>query len=255
MRRRKFLLAALSCSICHALQAQETGKPGIAPKESRPTLPGCLGLKSATVTLSKVALAITSGSKSLDESINQQAFDIANRYHFGSQLPGLRFTTGPQADNAWVTRDVIVKGTTATVVLGTHLIQEWVYSSLEYGGDSVVMVLAHELAHVFQIYKQIPESLQSDPSMVPVLELQADFIAGWYLGVARHVKKDAINAAGRKLFELGDFELAVRDHGLGIERSTALYMGWSLANTSGDFEIDDVAKAAMKFARGAVEEG
>jgi predicted metalloprotease len=92
----------------------------------------------------------------------------------------------------------------------------------EYGDAALAYIIAHEYAHAMQTaYGFLPNN-------TPISELQADCLAGFYLGVLPNVQFDTSDMLeiGGLAHKLGDFEYYHHDHhGTPQERMKAVAYG------------------------------
>jgi hypothetical protein len=139
------------------------------------------------------------------------------------------------------------------VYLGQPLVNQVVMNhGVEYGFHATSYVLAHEYAHHFQF--RMVEALGTERPVTPIMELQADILAGYWFGSRlkeqdnmlgpgkqpgeiNHILQVARNAA----FEVGDFAFSSPDHhGTPDQRHAAVVAG-SSAGFSEKFGLSDKA--------------
>lgn len=139
-----------------------------------------------------------------------------------------------KANNAFATDDSIVPETKATVWIGLDLVTRLIKSN---DGISVAGILAHECAHVFQFfqpsartyYDQLME-LKEAKSTTILVELHADFLAGFYLAKKKGVTHAQIGHFAKTLIEGGSYNFLDRDHhGYPSHRSLSMERGYRAA--------------------------
>ena len=109
-----------------------------------------------------------------------------------------------------------------SVRLGKTLLLNEIVNSNGY--VSVLGIMAHEFAHILQF--KLNHSFAGKQS-----ELQADFLAGWYLGKTKELNFDDLEPFARSLFEKGDFEFWSTDHhGTPAERADMMIQGFQNSN-------------------------
>ncbi len=105
----------------------------------------------------------------------------------------------------------------------TLLLKEIVNSN---GYISVTGIMAHEYAHIVQFQqKSLLEGKFS--------ELQADYLAGWYLGKAKNIDDKDLQTFAKSLYEKGDFDFySIQHHGTPKERAEAMISGFQNSSLS-----------------------
>lgn len=113
-------------------------------------------------------------------------------------------------------------GTDGTIYLGTNLIAAQLGKDLGMG-HALMAIMAHEGAHIMQYKNGI--RLRGKYQ-----ELQADFMAGWYLGARSKLLFTDVGPAFQTFFELGDYSFNSSDHhGTPEERLDAVRAGFQNA--------------------------
>src|SRR3954469_25232186 len=97
--------------------------------------------------------------------------------------PGFRYI---DEMNAFASVETIIEGTQGTVYLGLPLVKQLLEKA--DGGAGVAGVCAHECAHIYQFDHGIYRQSES----VRVVELHADFVAGYYMGRRKEYTADKI---------------------------------------------------------------
>lgn len=115
-----------------------------------------------------------------------------------------------------------------TIYITTNDIQ-WAY---QYGDAALAYIVAHEYAHAMQT------AFKFKPDITPISELQADCLAGLYLGVIDNVYFDAadIEEIQNFAYRIGDDNTWAEDHhGTPAQRVSAVSIGInaSLAGLNG----------------------
>lgn len=145
----------------------------------------------------------------------------------------------------------------AMVVLGIRMMHLAIGSSapIEAGqipprfpsatAGTVAAILAHEWAHVLQFHRT---ATTLEPTVRP-LELQADYLAGWYMARKNVSTIEDVKDLERDFNSFGDDRFTQRNHhGTPEERGEALRSGFALAR-SGANDID------IAFRKGAERYG
>jgi uncharacterized protein len=104
-----------------------------------------------------------------------------------------------------------------------YITQQHIKMAYQYGDAALAYILAHEYAHAAQI------TGGSRLRNITQIELQADCLAGYYMGVMPDVSFDDkdIEEIARIAFQVGDYEYNNRQHhGTPKERALAVLTGF-----------------------------
>lgn len=171
----------------------------------------------------------TSQNRRFDEALGEV---LAQMAHSFGVTPGFAFfderdlpNRGPM--NAVATTAAHVRNTTGTVLFGLNMLK-FLLSLPGGGGDfAVLAVCAHEFAHIRQFEQQRDGSKGVEEKFDYLVELHADFLAGWYAWQFAQVVPETDNAAiTRALASLGDSPSSVEpSHGTAEQRVKAFHAG------------------------------
>jgi hypothetical protein len=172
-------------------------------------------------TISVGAPLETTGSEKLDYILSSESTKIKNLFKVDVELFAYDDQNKPNAFASPVCRTL---GCHGSVAIGkTLLLDELVMSS---GYSSICGIMAHEFAHILQ-YQQ-KSKLKGKFS-----ELQADYLAGWYLGRTKNLEKADLKSFAVSLFNKGDYDFYSQlHHGTPEERSKIMILGFS------DYDLD-----------------
>ena len=100
---------------------------------------------------------------------------------------------------------------------------------------SVMATMAHEFAHIAQFRSGAVDHLANAHATAKYVELHADFLLGYYLGVRKRQEPSvSLWASGQSLFEIGDYKFNdPRHHGTPQERTSAAEAGFELGQEDG----------------------
>ena len=145
-----------------------------------------------------------------------------------------------QSPNAFATPSPVVPGgQDGSVVFGVTLLNNEISKfGQNKAGAALAGIMAHEFAHIVQYKKGL------GGGAVPPKELQADCLAGWYMGVKQvqlwgpQGLQIAIQSLLASLFDKGSDNWTNPNwHGTPQQRATMGKVGWQLAH-SGQFNPD-----------------
>jgi hypothetical protein len=244
--RRALMLGALGVA-----GAAVTPTPALAGRETLVVRGKLCGL-TQILDGERIEVDGGTGDRVLDRQLAATAHRIAEDF---GVYPGLRIIHAPShhADGAMALRDTSVSGTRGTVLFGKRLIFRELgdHNRRGWGGLAVTGVMAHEFAHIYQFFNGYDERLENPGGTVEVIELHADFLAGYHLGLRRRQGEQMdIGAATDLMYDLGDDnEQARGHHGRPGERRRALREGYRV----GAQEAPPMDEAADIGARHAAE--
>lgn len=202
---------------------------------SNPPLPSYCSLSG--YPLHNIHTMASSGNRNLDRALIAELRRIISIIPVD---PGFRYITD-NPPNAFATVESMVRGTRGTVLLGVNLVREEIESS-NYGGVAVAGICAHECAHIYQFFSGYARQLSGNTAKF--VELHADFLAGYYMGVRRQFAIDRIAVFARSLFYKGDYNYNnPHHHGTPEARFEALRGGYEVGSNGVAFETAAAAGA------------
>jgi hypothetical protein len=159
--------------------------------------------------------------------------------------PGFKFLDD-QSPNAFAVPDAIVANTQGTVFLGKNLLNSK-FGNATYGGVAVAGICAHECGHIFQMGNGYMQSLAGPTAQL--IELHADFLAGYYLGRDGSHSADHVELFARSLFSHGDFDFNnPTHHGTPDQRVRAMREGYSKGAQR--IDVPQAAQYGANFVKG-----
>jgi hypothetical protein len=226
---------------CSALERASTGELGIQVYDAN------------TKKSSGFTRVSSSGDPLLDKALPAAAAAIAGVFKFAPNTwPAVILVADNQS--ALATPITVVDGTQGTILLGKGLVLEEMYKQ-QYGGAAIEGILAHEFAHHVQFRSShYQELIAADPNKtVRLVELHADYLAGWYIGQGTSTSVDAVAAFAEALFQRGDD--AFRDpshHGTPIERYAVMLKGFfsgRKGGTQGSLSVSNASNEGAALVR------
>lgn len=176
---------------------------------------------------SHIRLFSTTGDPQLDAALNGQAAVLGGMF---GVTPNLYTLEDSQAANAYADCK------NNRVMLGLRLLKEELWT-MSQGGVAVAGILAHEFAHIYQC-------AQGSSLSGKYRELQADWLAGWYLGKTSALMGTDVSSFAVSLWKKGDYNF--RDpnhHGTPKERVAAMVDGFRSSTGSASAAY----KASLSF--------
>jgi hypothetical protein len=148
--------------------------------------------------------------------------------------PGFKFIDD-SSPNAFATSDSVVPNTNGTVYIGLNLINTE-FNNAEFGGVAVAGILAHECGHIFQFQSGYARQLAGPTGKL--VELHADYIAGFYLGRDRSHSKQHVELFAKSLFSKGDYDFNNQaHHGTPQQRVSAMQSGYDMGQTNAEWTV------------------
>jgi hypothetical protein len=159
--------------------------------------------------------------------------------------PGFKFINDLRP-NAFATPQGIVPNTQGTVYIGLSLINGE-FNKSPYGGVAVAGICAHECAHIYQFQTGYSQFLAGPTAKV--VELHADFLAGYYFGRDRSHSRQQVEVFAASLFSKGDYDFNdPNHHGTPQQRVQAMRRGYDIGESSMD--VTPAAREGADFVRG-----
>lgn len=237
--RRSLLIGACACATPSAARA--SGSRGCQARNSgRPS-----GLRSIQDIEAGEAIDQTTGDAALDRALGRALLRMSD---FFGVRPGVGVYDDSTEPNALAYKASYISGTTGTVCLGATLMRQLMAGS-DDGGVSVVAVLAHEFAHIFQFQNGMDNRLAPGEGPVKLLELNADFFAGLFLAHFQLlVPEMRLYDSGRVFHGLGDTSFASSGHhGRPDERVRAIEFGHRVGRNRPDVRPPVALEESIRF--------
>jgi hypothetical protein len=240
--RRRFITGATAC-LCGAqvVTAQswpsgngglDTSGHGVGTPQAHDLLPigGC-NLRSEQAQkfarqyrISRECGEELSVSNRIQLEVAMNRFARIGRQHFGVR-PIFGFYDDSASQNAFATPYEMFDDYShpdGTVVFGSNLLN----NQLRLGSlapSAIMVILAHEHGHILQFKR-------NRGGACPDTELEADFLAGWALGVESTTASDLVidpRVMAQKMFDFGDYNFNSPDtHGTPAQRAGAVIAGY-----------------------------
>jgi hypothetical protein len=236
------LLAGWTTRICAASEIPAAGCQLMAPVDR-------LGLGSESVVPTVQAdrkLITSSGNANLDHYLGRALLRLANEFEV---YPGFSFFDDSDSENALATRETKIPGTKGTVIFGVNLFRDALHNFHDQG-VAVIAVCAHEFGHIFQYKSGFYDKLTTGEGAqtVKLVELHADYLAGYYLAGRKSAYPDLdLQGAGALFESLGDTKFNnPAHHGTSAQRVAAIEAGFKFGRKS-DQPILAAAAAGAEF--------
>lgn len=167
----------------------------------------------------------STGNPDLDRSFDRALQRLAETFDV---WPRVGFYDDGDQPNAMAMRYSVGGTTEFAVVFGRAYFQRLM--NYDPSGITLLQTAAHEFAHVWVYRDGLFDKIRSGAKTVKRVELHADFLAGYYLGVRKRDNPDAsFWAAGIGRWQSGDTEFRnMHHHGTPDERLAAAEKGFLL---------------------------
>lgn len=196
--------------------AISTSKASVRPAPATPQLRGGCWLSGLSGSSMSQRILGTTGVPQLDAAFQREGLALVQTFQVA---PWGYFLDDRGSPNAMASPDVSnPNGPDGTVVIGLTLLQAELARDRGVG-LSVPAIMAHEFAHIVQFKRNVRLPTSK-------MELQADFLAGWYLGLRSRFIFTDVRPAFQSFFEKGDY--AFNDpmhHGTPQQRLNAIASG------------------------------
>ncbi|CAK0757023.1 hypothetical protein CCP3SC1AL1_2330002 [Gammaproteobacteria bacterium] len=173
------------------------------------------------------SLIQSSGEERLDRLLGATLANIAGTFEV---RPGFAFYEDGEDPNALALPESYLPSTNGTVLLGRSLLHNELARSAN-GDMALTAICAHEFAHIAQYAYQCRDRLLRDQTTHKLVELHADFLAGYFLGNNKSsLKSDQLIEIGLAWQNLGDSNFTdPYHHGTQEERLHAVEAGFRSA--------------------------
>jgi hypothetical protein len=125
-------------------------------------------------------MVFTSGDRETDHRLGRALLRLAQVFDVH---PGCGFFDDGRQPNARAVPKSTVPGTEGTVLFGQSLFRKTM--ALNDDGMAVLAVFAHEFGHIAQFRTRVHDTLRDGYPTAKLVELHADFLAGFYWASAR----------------------------------------------------------------------
>lgn len=237
--RRRALFGG--CAWCVAADASAQA----APRGCFARLSAAQGFRPINEILAGAAIDVRSGNANWDRALDSAVAGVTD---FFGVRPGVGIYDDGGEFNALAYDYAFIEGTQGTVAVGHGLMRRAFTEGLD-NGVSLIAVLAHEFAHIFQYAHGIDDRLAPGQGPVKLLELHADFYAGLYLSYLRRSTAGVrLFESGRVFQELGDTRFGDYDHhGSPQERVRAIEFGFRVGARNGQLRPPDAIEESIRY--------
>ena len=203
--KRTFVKSA-GCSICGLLLSP----PPLQAELAAPPAHGCIvwdiDTKEKKITfLAESTQAFsrrTTGNPELDLALDHAIKRLADTFN---AYPGFGFYDDSDWPNALAMPRPLLPNTKYTVLFGERYFRKW----MDYDpvGVTVLAVIAHEFGHVLQFASGKYDQIHGNIPTSKRIELHADFMAGFYLGLLKRQNPNAsFWRAGDQFRQIGTYD-------------------------------------------------
>lgn len=242
-RRRRTLLKALACApwvVCAAnAQPPDSGCLLVDDRAGRELL-----LQSRLGQARGGQILESSGDSRFDRALGAMLADLATRFQV---RPGFGFYSDDGSPNALALPQGLLADSQGSVLVGRTLLGVGMHD--DYGDLFMMGVCAHEFAHIVQFFSNYKQRLDSGQATKKRLELHADFLSGYYLGLrdARYSRQELV-ALGRSWESLGDSRFNdAQHHGTAEERLQAIEAGFKFARERPEFGVMAACEVGARY--------
>lgn len=248
LSRRAVVLALASTSGCGLVRIARAGRPqfeGCFLVGKNPDVAGLGAYGIIGADTDRTQPIFTSGDREIDHRLGRALLRLARVFEV---RPGCGFYNDGRSANALALQRTMVPGTEGTVLIGRNLFHETMTENRD--GIAVLAVCAHEFGHIAQFRTGLHETLRAAHPTIKLVELHADFLAGFYLGLRQAEYPDLrLWSAGMLIHGLGDNDFRNEGHhGTPEERTAAIEEGYRLGRENAP-PFAQVIRAGSEFVR------
>jgi hypothetical protein len=174
-----------------------------------------------------------SGNEEMFPKSGDNDFDLALAHTLSAMselmdvLPGFCYFDDSEGENAYATNRVKLNRGDGTVLFGKGLLRQLMRLK-EHPDVTVAAVCAHEFGHILQYKRGLTRIVGAGQPTVKRIELQADFLAGYFAGVRKLARPQYPAAVyALTMHNLGDNAVnSPKHHGRPDERAAAIVRGF-----------------------------
>ena len=188
----------------------------------------------------------SSGDKNVDLMLGRALVHLSSAFEV---YPDFRFYDDRDGLNALAAPFSLTHGTNGTVLFGVRLFHRQIDAHPD-GDIAVLGICAHEFGHIVQYFSPYYKELRKAHRTVKLVELHADFLAGYFVALRRERFPDIkLQGLGEAWEAMGDVQYnAPGHHGTAAERLQAIERGYFFGrDESGD--VRSAAKLGAQYVR------
>ncbi len=186
----------------------------------------------------------SSGNRDFDRALAQTLAKCADLFDV---LPGFAFFDDRDGLNAYATNRVRMQRADGTVLMGQRMLARLLRQP-EAPDACVAAVCAHEFGHILQYKLGMADRLRKGQPTVKRVELQADFLSGYFAGTRKR-ERQAFPAAvfAMTQFTFGDNMVnSPSHHGTADERAAAVVKGFEAAYRQKQ-SLGDAVNSSLRY--------
>lgn len=187
----------------------------------------------------------SSGNARLDAALGELLADIAARY---GVRPGFAIYDDSAKPNAVALENTVFPGTSGTVLCGMSILFDSLFDQ-KRGDIFITSVLAHEFGHILQNSTSFKNRLSKNQATAQLIELHADFLAGFYLAKRGDLyQPKQLAGLGPAWESLGDSNYtSPMHHGTSEQRIAAIEAGFNIARERPSFDALDICEVGARY--------
>jgi hypothetical protein len=184
-----------------------------------------------------------SGDDARDRMLGRALVHISQEFDV---YPGFSFYNDDDAPNAIAAPFTLLEDTTGTVLFGINLLHTQLDAHPD-GDIAVLGICAHEFGHIVQFFSPYYRQLRKAHATVKLVELHADFLAGYFVARRRERFPDIrLQGLGAAWEAMGDVDYNdPKHHGTSAERLAAIEEGFFWGRDQGG-EVRGAAEAGAR---------
>jgi hypothetical protein len=188
----------------------------------------------------------TSGDRTFDRALGRALVDVSEEFDV---YPGFSFYDDYDDPNAMATSLTLLETGQGTVLFGINLLHTQLDAHLD-GDIAVLGICAHEFGHIVQYFSPYYVQLRKAHATVKLVELHADFLAGYFVARRRErfpdMRLQGLGAAWEAMGDVGYND--PQHHGRPGERLAAIEEGYFWGRDEGG-EVRGAAEAGARYVK------
>ena len=186
----------------------------------------------------------SSGDIRFDRSLGILLVDLSQKFQV---RPGFGYFDDLGSPNALALPQSQFSNSRGTVLFGREMLSR--YKNSSHGDMFIMGICAHEFAHIVQFFSGFYERLAYRQKTNKLVELHADFLSGYYIGLRKlNYTKDELLTLGKSWETIGDSNYTdSQHHGTSEERLRAVEQGYLIAKDRPEFGINTASEVGARY--------
>jgi len=185
-----------------------------------------------------------SGDQRFDRSLGMLLADLSQKFKV---RPGFGYYDDLGSPNALALPQSRLVNSEGTVLFGKDMLSR--HKNTTHGDMFIMGICAHEFAHIVQFFSGFYDRLSNGQSTKKLVELHADFLSGYYIGLRKiNYSRSELLSLGKAWEDLGDSSYTdPQHHGTPEQRLRAIEQGYKFVKERPEFGIAAASEVGLRY--------